>query len=87
MRIRTNGEYAYRKDTIEAAAERLGVNKTEAVLIACDSVGPLLDGVEEALEHPDIPPRLKKELANIISTSRVQVCVNPGTAEVTQNKR
>ncbi|QDX41817.1 hypothetical protein FQU85_02655 [Salarchaeum sp. JOR-1] len=87
MRIRTDGDYAYRKEVIEAAADRLEVNKTEAVVIACDSVGPLLDNVEDALEHPGLSLRLKKELADIISTRRIAVCINPGTAEITQNKR
>ncbi|MDH5021418.1 DUF7692 domain-containing protein [Halobacterium rubrum] len=73
MRIRTDGEYAHRKDTIEAAAERLDCNKTHAVLVSCEVVGDVLDGVEDALEHPDLPPSLRDELAETISTRRVDV--------------
>ena len=68
MRIRTDGDKAHRADTIDAAADRLGMNKTRAVLISCDVVGDVLDGVEEALEHPDLPPRVREELAETIST-------------------
>ena len=82
MRIRTDGEYAYRKDTIESAAERLGCNKTEAVLISCEVVGELLDGVEDALEHPDLPPSVRDELAETISTRRVDVEVAEPEASV-----
>ena len=53
MRIRTDGDKSHRQDTIEAAAERLDCNKTHAVLVSCDVVGNVLDGVEDALEHPD----------------------------------
>jgi len=73
MRIRTDGDYQHRKDTIEAAADRLDCNKTKAVLIACEVVGPLLDNVEDALEHEDLPPRVRDELAETISTRQVEV--------------
>jgi len=73
MRIRTDGEYAHRKDTIEAAAERLDCNKTHAVLVSCEVVGDVLEGVEDALEHPDLPPSVAEELAETISTRRLDI--------------
>jgi len=76
MRIRTDGDYAYRMDTIEAAADRLGVNKTRAVLIACDSVGQLLDNLETALEHPDLSPRIQRAVAEQLGTRYVNVQVS-----------
>ena len=82
MRIRTDGEYSHRKDTIEAAAERFDCNKTKAVLIACEVSGDVLDGVEEALEHPDLPPSVRDELAETISTRRVDVDVAEPEASV-----
>ncbi|MEE6210569.1 hypothetical protein U3A55_10425 [Salarchaeum sp. III] len=82
MRIRTDGDYAHRMDTIEAAAERLGVNKTRAVLLACDSVGQLLDGVEEALEHPDLPPSVQQDIADQLSTRYIEVSTSNPTASV-----
>jgi len=83
MRIRTDGEYAHRKDTIEAAANRLDCNKTHAVLVSCEVVGDVLDGVEDALEHPDLPPSLRDELAETISTRRVNVEVPEPEVAVT----
>lgn len=82
MRIRTDGEYAHRKETIEAAAERFDCNKTKAVLIACKVSGDVLDGVEEALEHPDLPPSLRDELAEIISTRRINIEISGPNASV-----
>jgi len=73
MRIRTDGEYAHREDTIEAAANRLDCNKTRAVLVSCDVVGRLLDNVEDALKHEDLPPRVRDELVETISTRRVTI--------------
>jgi hypothetical protein len=82
MRIRTDGEYAHRKDTIEAAASRLECNKTRAVLVSCEVVGDVLDGVEEALEHPDLPPRVRQEIAQKISTRRVDIEVKEPSVSV-----
>jgi len=73
MRIRTDGDNAHRKDTIETAADRPDCNKTHAVLVPCDVVGELLDNVEDALENPDLPPRVRQELAETISTRKVTV--------------
>jgi hypothetical protein len=38
MRIRTDGDYAYRCDAIERAADFYDCNKTKAVVSACDDV-------------------------------------------------
>lgn len=83
MRIRTDGEYAHREDTIEAAANRLDCNKTHAVLVSCEVVGNLLDGIETALEHPDLSPRVRDELAEAISTRRIEVTGSDPEASVT----
>lgn len=82
MRIRTDGDKAHRKATIEAAADRLDCNKTRAVLLSCDVVGELLDNVEDALEHEDLPPRVRQELANTISTRKVAVEVSEPVVSV-----
>lgn len=76
MQIRTDGDNAHRKDTIEAAANRLDCNKTHAVLVSCDVVGELLDKVEDALEHEELPPRVRDEMAETISTRKVEIEVS-----------
>lgn len=73
MRIRTDGDYAHREDTIQAAADRLDCNKTRAVLVSCEVVGHIVDNVEDALEHEDLPPRVRDELAETIPTRQVDV--------------
>ncbi|MFC3478737.1 DUF7692 domain-containing protein [Halobacterium litoreum] len=70
MRIRTDGDYAHRRDTIEAAMDALDENtKTAAVLAACEHARQDRRAKEEALEHPDMTP----ELAEILSTSRFRL--------------
>jgi len=86
MRIRTDGDNAHRMDTIEAAAERLDCNKTRAVLVSCDVVAGVLDGVEEALQHPELSSRLRAELAETISTRRLDVEVSEPEAGVSLNE-
>lgn len=83
MRIRTDGNKSHREQTIQEAADRLNVNKTQAVLVSCDVVGDVLDGVEDALKHPDLPPSLRDELADVISTRRVKIQVSEPEAAVT----
>jgi len=82
MRIRTDGDNAHRKDTIEAAADRLDCNKTRAVLVSCDVVGNVLDGVEEALRHEDLPPKVRRELAEEISSRQVKIEISDPEATV-----
>lgn len=82
MRIRTDGDYAHRVDTIQAAADRLDCNKTRAVLVSCEVVGDVLDGVEDALAHEDVPPRVRREMAERISTRRLTVEVPDPEASV-----
>jgi len=76
MRIRTDGEYAHRKDTIESAASRLNCNKIRAVLVSCEVVSDVLDDVEDALEHLDLSPSLRDDLAEKMRTPRVDITVS-----------
>ena len=70
MRIRTDGDYAHRKDIIEDAADRLNVNKTRAVLLSADAIGELLDELEDALSHEDISPRVAREIADQVESRK-----------------
>ncbi|UWG47035.1 Uncharacterized protein HSRCO_0741 [Halanaeroarchaeum sp. HSR-CO] len=70
MRIRTDGDYAHRKDIIEDAADRLDVNKTRAVLLSADAIGSLLNELEDALSHEDIPPRVAREIAEQVESRK-----------------
>lgn len=85
MRIRTDGEYAYREETIEAAAKRFDCNKTKAVLISCEVAADVLDGVEEALEHPDLSPSLRNELAETISSSQISIQTSDPATSITSD--
>jgi hypothetical protein len=74
MRIRTDGDRAHRKDTIESAATFWGCNKTTALLKSADfsrRVGP---AIEEVLRRDDLTPQQKREIAETLSV--------PGTLEI-----
>lgn len=69
MRIRTDGEYEHRRETIEAAAEVWGCNKTEAILRSCMLATRMVDNLERAAQHPD----MTDELADVLSTPNVEI--------------
>lgn len=70
MRIRTDGDYGHRIDTIQAAMDALDENtKTAAVLAACEHARQDRRAKEQALAHPD----MTEELAEILSTSAIQL--------------
>lgn len=65
---------AHRYDTIEAAKDFWDVgNNKDAILYSCDAAGQLVDNVEEALQHPDLPPSVAEEIAETISTRKISV--------------
>lgn len=76
VRVRTDGSNRYRYDAIMKASKRFDCNKTRAIVLACDVAGDLVDNIEEALQHEDLPPRLAAELAETISTRHLQVEYN-----------
>ena len=72
MRIRTDGQHAYREDTIEDVADLWGCNKTDAVLLSCKFALQMLDDgsmisergtLYDALDHPDMTPALADTLS------------------------
>lgn len=67
-RARTDGSNRYRYDAIMKASRRFDCNKTRAIVLACDIAGELVDNVEQALQHEDIPHSVAEELAETIST-------------------
>ena len=77
MRIRADGDYAHRLDVIEAAMDALDENtKTVAVLAACEHARQDRRAKAKALAHPDMTP----ELANILSTSEIQLAPDLSTS-------
>lgn len=64
MRIRTDGEYEWRAAEIQALADFYGVNKTEAVLQACEDVPALAKAVADVLERDDLTVRQRREIAD-----------------------
>lgn len=75
VRVRTDPDdgLAYRFDAIQSAADYWDCNKSKAVVKSCDAVGDLVDNVEDALQHEDLPPSVARELADAISTRQISV--------------
>lgn len=70
VRINTDGRYQYREDQYDRVAAALGENTRSAALDgACEFTLAQLRNLERAAEHPD----MTEELAEILSTSKVEV--------------
>ena len=69
MRIRTDGNKAYRKDVIARASEIWDCNQTDAVIYSCEFTNQMVSNLERAKDHPDMTP----ELAEILSTPHVRI--------------
>lgn len=70
MRIRTDGKYAHREETIAEVAEFYDCNKTKALLLAADQVPSLHHAVEEILGRDDLTPAQKRGIAETVSKAR-----------------
>mgnify|MGYP000265213561 CR=1 FL=1 len=68
MRIRTDGDKAYRRDTIEKASRFYDCNKTTAVVSACEDVPQLVQAAETILKRDDLTIQQKREIAETLST-------------------
>ena len=73
MRIRTDGKYAHRKDTIERAADHYGCNKSRALLLAAEDVSALHEAIRDILERPDLTTEQRHEIADTLETRGVSI--------------
>jgi hypothetical protein len=70
MRIQTSDDYEWRTDLYDRTADRLGEGtRSGGIDGACEFTREMLDNLEEAVEHPD----MTEELANVLSTQRLEV--------------
>lgn len=70
MRIRTTDRFAYRTDLYSDVAELLGEStKTGGIDASAEFTREMLANLERAANHPD----MTEELAEILSTSQVEV--------------
>lgn len=72
MRIREDGKFAHRTDTIEAIASFYDASKTRSMLAAAEDVPALVDGVQEVLGREDLTLEQRREIAETLSTRTVQ---------------
>jgi hypothetical protein len=71
MRIRTDGDKAYRRDAIERASRFYDCNKTTAVVSACEDVPQLVRAAETVLKRDDLTMQQKREIGETLSTRAV----------------
>ncbi|ELY97540.1 hypothetical protein C482_12994 [Natrialba chahannaoensis JCM 10990] len=71
MRIRTDGDYAYRRDAIERAADFYDCNKTKAVVSACDDVPHFVRAIRQVLARDDLTLEQRREIAETLSSRAV----------------
>lgn len=77
MRIRTDGEFEYRKDAIESAKKALDeTTNTAAVIGACEYARKMRRNLERAVDHDGMTP----ELASLLSTTEIPVEVRRETS-------
>lgn len=77
MRIRTDGKFAHRKDTIQATAGALERNKTDAVLDACrhlvadrDAKRELAGYLADQVRDGDLDPQQAARICEILADPR-----------------
>lgn len=70
MRIRTDGDYAWRKDLVDDVGNLLGEStRSGAVDSACEFTCQMLPALQKAVEHP----HMTEELAEILSTRTIDI--------------
>ncbi|WP_181691549.1 hypothetical protein [Natronomonas sp. LN261] len=89
MRIRTDGDKAWRTDEIEAAADVVGRNKTDSVVRACSHLvadqeqkAELADNLAGQVSEGAIDPEVATEICDILGDHRnllfspsIDICV------------
>lgn len=70
MRIQSTDGYGWRTELYDRTADRLDEGtRSGGIDGACEFTGEMLDNLEEAANHPD----MTEELADVLSTERVEV--------------
>lgn len=68
--FRPGDDYEWRTDLYDRTADRLGEGiRSGGIDGACEFTREMFDNLEEAVEHPD----MTEELADVLSTERVEV--------------
>lgn len=67
MRIRTDGDKAFRKDVIEGASDFYSVNKTRSIVFACHDIPGLVSACERVLNRDDLTAGQKREIAETLN--------------------
>lgn len=73
IRIRTDGNKAYREDVIEEAADFWGCNKTDAIVLSCDVARRVIPKLREALQDDRLPPEVVRDLAEDLTGQFVEI--------------
>jgi hypothetical protein len=80
MRIRTDGDRAYREEEIEKAAAFYDRNKTDSVVRACRDLPELAAAAEAVLSRDDLTLQQRREIAATLSTKYIDFGVSADTS-------
>ena len=84
MRIKTDGTHEYRLDRLRRVMQRTGEGtKSGAFDFATEFTLLMLDSIEETSDHPDMTP----ELAEVLSTSHVEIKYQGYNVDVSPSRR
>ncbi|WP_323172871.1 hypothetical protein [Natrialba sp. PRR66] len=73
MRIRTDGDYAYRRTAIERAEDFYDCNRTKAVVSACDDVPHFVRAARQVLARDDLMLEQRQKMAETLPTRVVNL--------------
>lgn len=81
MRIRTDGKFSHREDTIEGIRDYYGVSKTRAMLAAAEDLPVLAAGIQEVLSRDDLTLEQRREIAETLSARNTTFSVTEPAVE------
>lgn len=70
MRIRTNGDKAFRTDTIERISDHYDRNKTDSLMLAADQIPAIHKAIEDILASDSFTVEQRREIAKRFSRAR-----------------
>lgn len=74
LRIKIDGTYEYRKDIINRSRERWRTsNKSKAVMRSADAFVDVVDDLGQLLADPDVSDEVKRELAERLDSSHIEL--------------
>jgi len=69
MRIRTDGDFAHRKDRVETLSDFYGINKTRALMFASDDIKRLVGEIVSLLEDEELSTAERRKILERVNSA------------------